>query len=269
MNKDFYLEPNKYFISITVLASFLVALPILSIFLNLFSSDQGLLNFFNLSTIKIYLKTTFFLLLGVGFLVLLLGVSTAWFVTMTNFPFVKFFEWSLLLPLAFPSYIVAFTYTDLLDYSGPIQTFLRSYFEWSSYNDYYFPNLRSLGGAIIMMSLVLYPYVYLLARTAFLEQSVNTLEISKNLGKSPMQSFFDVSLPFARPAIVLGLSLALMESLNDFGTVEFFAVPTLTQGIYDLWIGSGDYASGTRLASIMFIFVFILYFMERSWKGKN
>ena len=140
----------------------------------MFSSEQDLLNFFDLSTIKIYLKTTFFLLLGVGFLVLLLGVSTAWFVTMTNFPFVKFFEWSLLLPLAFPSYIVAFTYTDLLDYSGPIQTFLRSYFEWSSYNDYYFPNLRSLGGAIIMMSLVLYPYVYLLARTAFLEQSVNT-----------------------------------------------------------------------------------------------
>ena len=268
MKKDFYLEPNKYFISITVFASFLVALPIMSIFLNLFSSDQSLLNFFNFSTIKIYLKTTFLLLVGVGFFVLLLGVSTAWFVTMTNFPFVKFFEWSLLLPLAFPSYIVAFTYTDLLDYSGPIQTFLRSYFEWNSYNDYYFPNLRSLEGAIVMMSLVLYPYVYLLARTAFLEQSVNTLEISKNLGKNPIQSFFEVSLPFARPAIVLGLSLALMESLNDFGTVEFFAVPTLTQGIYDLWIGSGDYASGTRLASIMFIFVFILYFMERSGRAK-
>ena len=189
MNKDFYLEPNKYFISTTVLAAFLVALPIMSIFLNLFSTDQNLLNFFNLSTIKIYIKTTFFLLLGVGFLVLLFGVSTAWFVTMTNFPFVRFFEWSLLLPLAFPSYIVAFTYTDLLDYSGPIQTFLRSYFEWSSCNDYYFPNLRSLEGAIIMMSLVLYPYVYLLSRTAFLEQSINTLEISKNLGKSPMQSF--------------------------------------------------------------------------------
>jgi iron(III) transport system permease protein len=160
-----------------------------------------------------------------------IGVSTAWLVTLCEFPGRRFFEPLLLLPLAAPAYILAYTYTDLLEYSGPIQSQLRSWFGWESAQDYWFPSVRSIGGAIVMLTLVLYPYVYLLARSAFLTQSSRLLEASRNLGCSPWQSFWQVALPLARPAIVAGVSLALMETLNDFGTVEFFSVPTFTTGI--------------------------------------
>ncbi|MDP6947764.1 MAG: iron ABC transporter permease [Arenicellales bacterium] len=210
-----------------------------------------------------YVETTLWLMLGVGVSVFVTGVSTAWVVTMCRFPGRKVFEWLLLLPLAIPAYVIAYAYTDFLEFAGPVQRFLRSVFGWESMQDYWFPNIRSLGGAIMMMGLVLYPYVYLLARSAFLEQSVNVLEASRTLGRGPWRTFSTVSLPAARPAIAVGVSLALMETLNDYGTVDFFAVYTMTAGLVDVWLGMGSLAGGAQIATTMLVFVVLLIMLER------
>ncbi len=183
-----------------------------------------------------YVYNTVWLFLGVGAGTLVIGVGCAWLVTMCRFPGAGVFEWALLLPFAVPAYVLAYAYTGLYEFAGPVQTWLREAFGWGRH-DYWFPEIRSLGGAIAMMSLVLYPYVYLLSRAAFLEQSVCVLEVSRTLGRGPWRSFATVALPLARPGIVAGLSLALMETLNDFGTVDYFAVDTFTTGIYRTWLG--------------------------------
>ena len=210
-----------------------------------------------------YVETTLWLMLGVGVGVFITGVSTAWLVTMCRFPGRKLFEWLLLLPLAIPAYVIAYAYTDFLEFAGPVQRSLRAAFGWESLQDYWFPNIRSLGGAILMMGLVLYPYVYLLARSAFLEQSVNVLEASRMLGRGPWRTFSTVSLPAARPAIAVGVSLALMETLNDYGTVDFFAVYTMTAGLVDVWLGMGSLAGGAQIATTMLVFVVLLIMLER------
>ncbi len=210
-----------------------------------------------------YVLNSLGLMVGVGLGVLALGVSTAWLVTLCQFPGRRLFEWALLLPLAAPSYLLAYTYTDFLEYFGPVQTLLRTVFGWQSANDYWFPNVRSLGGAIILFSLVLYPYVYMLARVAFQEQSLCTLEASRVLGCGPWRSFFTVALPLARPAIAAGTALALMETLNDFGTVEYFSLPTFTTGIYRTWFGMGERLAATQLATVSLIFIAVLIALER------
>lgn len=210
-----------------------------------------------------YITNSLGLMVGVGAGVLLLGVSTAWLVTMCRFPGQRIFEWALLLPLAAPSYLLAYTYTDFLEYFGPVQKGLRTLFGWQSANDYWFPDVRSLGGAIILFSLVLYPYVYMLARVAFQEQSLCALEASRSLGCSPWRSFFTVALPLARPAIAAGTALALMETLNDFGTVAYFSVPTFTTGIYRTWFGMGERLAATQLASVLLLFIAALILLER------
>ena len=210
-----------------------------------------------------YIANSLWLMLGVTVGVLTLGVGTAWLVTMCRFPGSRWFEWALLLPLAAPAYLLAYTYTELLDFYGPVQRILRAIFGWSSVNDYWFPNIRSLWGAIVMMSLVLYPYVYLLARVAFLEQSVCTLEASRSLGRGPWASFATIALPLARPAIAAGLALALMEALNDFGTVQHFGVNTLTTGIYRTWVGMDSKLAASQLASVLMLFIFGLIILER------
>jgi iron(III) transport system permease protein len=169
----------------------------------------------------------------------------------------------LLLPLAAPTYILAYLYTDTLEYFGPVQTFLRAVFGWQRADDYWFPNLRSLGGAMLLFSLTLYPYVYLLARVAFLEQSTATLEASRSLGCGPWRSFWSVALPLARPAIATGTALALMETLNDFGTVAYFSVPTFTTGIYRTWFGLGDRPGAVQLAAVLLLFIAALVWLEQ------
>ena len=200
---------------------------------------------------------------GVAAGVLVIGVGTAWLVTMCAFPGSCLFESALLLPLAAPAYLLAYTYTEVLDYYGPVQTLLRSLFGWQAATDYWFPNIRSLLGAIMMLILVLYPYVYLLTRVAFLEQSTCTLEASRSLGCSPWGSFFKVALPMARPAMMAGLALALMETLNDFGTVQYFGVSTFTTGIYRTWFGRGERVAAAQLAAVLMMFIFGLILFER------
>jgi iron(III) transport system permease protein len=249
-------------IGVLVIA-FLLATPIFIVLNSVFTDSGQLWQHLASTVLKDYLLNSFWLMIGVGGGVLIIGVSTAWLVTMCNFFGCRFFEWSLLLPLAAPAYLLGYTYTNMLDYFGPVQTWLRRLFGWSSLGDYWFPNVRSLWGAILMLILVLYPYVYLLARVAFLEQSVCTLEASRSLGCNPWSSFFTVALPLARPAIMAGLALVLMETLNDFGTVQYFGVNAFTTGIYNTWFGMGERVPATQLAAFLMLFIFGLIILER------
>ena len=247
----------------TVVVAVLLSLPIWVVLSSIFVDARSIWQHLASTVLGTYIGNSLGLMLGVGVGTAAIGVSTAWLVTLCSFPGRRLFESLLLLPLAAPAYILAYTYTNLLDYSGPIQTLLRTGFGWQSAQDYWFPTVRSIGGAIVMLTLVLYPYVYLLARSAFLNQSSRLLEASQNLGCSPWQGFWRVALPLARPAIVAGLSLALMETLNDFGTVEFFSVPTFTTGIYRTWFGMGERLAASQLAIVLLCFIFGLIALER------
>ncbi|MCB1744468.1 MAG: iron ABC transporter permease, partial [Gammaproteobacteria bacterium] len=190
-------------------------------------------------------------------------------VTMCRFPGRQVFEWALLTPLAMPAYVVAYVYTDLLEYAGPVQAGLRALLGYASPSDYWFPQIRTLGGAFCMLTLVLYPYVYLLSRAAFLEQSNEALEAGRSLGRGPFQVFLSVSLPIAQPAIAVGVALVLMETLNDFGTVDFFGVPTLALGLYDVWLNMGNLAGGAQIALVMLGLVLGLVWIERRSRGQR
>jgi iron(III) transport system permease protein len=254
---------SKRWMISALLTTAIVALPVLSVlFIALFPEENIWPHLIN-TTLPRYLTTTLQLMLGVGVLTLVLGLATAWAVTMCEFPGRKFFEWALLLPFAIPAYVIAYVYTSLLDYAGPVQSALRDWFGWANATEYWFPEIRTLEGAILMISLVLYPYVYLLARAAFMEQSPSLFSVSRSLGHSPLSTFFRVVLPIARPAIAVGLSLVLMETLNDFGTVDFFAVQTLTRGLFDTWMNLGNLGGAAQIATTMLIFVVILVTLER------
>jgi len=252
---------NRWGFSIVVIA-LLMSLPIIVIASFIFQPTNENWQHLVDNLLSDYVINSLLLMLGVSVGVLSMGVITAWLTSMCDFPARRFFSWALLLPLAIPAYIIAYTYTGLLDFSGPIQSQIREWFGWS-YGDYWFPEVRSIGGAISMMSLVLYPYVYMMSRAAFLEQSICVLEVSRTLGNTPLNSFFRVALPLARPAIVTGLSLALMETLADFGTVQYFGVNTFTTGIFRTWFGMGDSGTAAKLSAVLLSFVFALILLER------
>lgn len=259
-------RPDVWTIGVTAIA-LIVATPILFVLANLFADTRAIWSHLASTVLLRYITNSVWLTLGVSLGVSIVGVGTAWLVTMCRFWGDRIFEWALLLPMAAPAYILAYTYTDFLDFSGPIQTGLRHLFGWE-YGDYWFPNIRSLWGAILLLVLTLYPYVYLLARVAFLEQSVCTLEASRILGCNPWRSFATVALPLARPAIVAGLALALMETLNDFGTVQYFGVDTFTTGIYRTWFGMGERVAATQLAAVLLLFILGLILLER-WSRRR
>jgi len=248
--------------AIAIAIALLVSAPILFILSNLFADAGEIWQHLASTVLPRYLLNSFVLAVGVGICVSAIGGGTAWLTSMCRFPGRKIFTWALLLPLAAPAYVLAYTYTDFLDVTGPVQTSLRTWFAWE-YGEYWFPNIRSIGGAIALLSLTLYPYVYLLARVAFLEQSVATIEASRILGCTPWQSFFTVALPLARPAIAAGTALALMETLNDFGTVQYFGVDTFTTGIYRTWFAMGERVAATQLAALLLLFIVVLIFLER------
>tara|TARA_B100000686_G_scaffold128910_1_gene136097 strand:- start:9895 stop:11349 length:1455 start_codon:yes stop_codon:yes gene_type:complete len=198
-------------------------------------------------------------MIGVGSLSLIFGISTAWVVTRYDFPGKNIFEWALLLPAAVPAYVIAYTYTDLFEYAGPVQNSLRTIFNWEGAQDYWFPNIRSMGGAILVMSSVLYPYIYLMGRSSFLRMPISFYQTGSIYGKN---IFLTVALPLSRPAIIAGLALVLMETISDFGTVDYFAIETLTLGVFNVWLGMNSLSGASQISSVLFIIVVILLTLE-------
>lgn len=255
-------------LAVAVVVALLAALPVASVGLNLFAGGTSE-TWAHLSetVLSEYIRNSLMLCLGVGVGVAVVGVGTAWLTAMHRFPGQRFFEWALVLPLAMPAYVLAYVYTDFLQFVGPVQTSLRDTFGWQ-HGDYWFPDVRTLPGAILMFVCVLYPYVYLLARTAFIERASGMLEAARTLGMGVWKAFFFVSLPLARPAIVAGVALALMETLADYGTVAYFAVNTFTTGIYRAWFSLGDRIAAAQLAAMLLGFVLLLLMAERISRGR-
>ncbi|PIE71275.1 MAG: iron ABC transporter permease [Deltaproteobacteria bacterium] len=262
-------DASRPWIAIALLASAISALPLLTIiFLSFVPGVDGTLTHLYHTVLPGYLLTTAKLTIGVGCGVLILGTSTAWLVTAYDFPGRSLFNQLLLMPMAMPAYIIAFVYIELLDYAGPVQSLLRQRFDWRSMTDYWFPPITSLGGAIFLLSLVLYPYVFLMARTAFGEQGRRLLEVGQTLNLNPWTAFFRLILPLSRPAIVSGLLLAIMETVGDFGLVQLFSVNTFTVGIYNIWLGASNLPDAARLAtgllSLMLLFIFLEYLTRKN-----
>lgn len=258
--------PDRWSMLALVLAS-LVALPVVVVFLSLLVPNLEVWQHLVSTVLTGYVGHTLVLAAGVGIGVTVIGVGTAWLVTMCQFPGRHLFEWALLLPFAVPTYIIGYTYTDLLQYAGPVQTLLRETFGWTR-QDYWFPEIRSLGGAILVMTLVLYPYVYLLARAAFLSQSSCLLDVSRTLGRNAWRHFIEVAVPMARPAIAGGVALALMETMADFGTVQYFGISTFTTGIYRTWFALGEPVAAAQLAAMLMLFVLTMLWIERKSRSK-
>ncbi|MCL6552041.1 MAG: iron ABC transporter permease [Firmicutes bacterium] len=245
-----------------------LSLPVLTVAASLLVAAEGPWVEFVRLVLPRYVVTTVWLVLGVCAGALVIGVGTAWLVTVCRVPGQRLWQWALLLPMAVPAYLLAYTYADLLQYAGPVQTTMRAWFGWGR-GDYWFPQIRSLGGAIVVMTLAFYPYVYMLARAAFLEQSGAALEASRTLGHSPWSTFWRVALPLARPGIAAGVALVGMEVLADFGTVKHFELDTFATGIYLTWFTLGSPVGAARLAAGLMAFVLAVMSLERLSRGSR
>jgi len=251
-----------------VLTAFLVALPVLAVVLEIFKPDrEDVWAHLAETVLADYVFNSIALAVGAGLGAAFLGVGAAWVVAMHRFRGRGVLEWALLLPLAMPTYVIAYVYTDLLQFPGPVQTALRETFGWER-GDYWFPDVRSLGGAIIVFSLVFYPYVYVLARAAFLERSGSLVEAARSLGMSTGRAFFRVALPMARPAVAGGVALVVMESLAEFGAVSYFGVPTFTTGIYRAWYAFGSPVAAAQLAVALLGVVALVLLLEKLSRGR-
>ena len=244
-----------------------VSAPVVVVFAHLFLPAGDVWPHLVDTVLARYIANTLWLLLGVGLATFVIGAGAAWLCAMCRFPGRAIFQWALLLPLALPAWAIAYAYAGMFEYAGPVQSALREAFGWSR-RDYWFPDIRSLGGAIMVLSLALYPYVYLLARAAFLDQSVCALEIGRTLGRGAWRGFAGVALPLARPALAGGVALALMEALSDFGTVDYYGVDTFATGIYRTWFALGDAGAAAQLSAVLLIFVFAVLAAER-WQRRH
>jgi iron(III) transport system permease protein len=250
---------------LVVLVAALVALPILAIFVLAMSGSAGSWPA-NLPRLTL---NSVFLCVGAGVMSLLLGTPLAWLVTFHEFPGRRTLKWMALLPLALPGYIISFLYVELLTYAGPVQHVLRTTFGWQSPQDYWFPEIRSIGGAAIVMAFALYPYVYIAALVAFMRQPTNQIYAARTLGRTPFSTFVEIILPQARPALFVGVLLVIMECLNDIGAATFFGVGTLTTAIYNTWLEQGDLPAAAQLASILILFMAFLVYLETVAKARE
>jgi iron(III) transport system permease protein len=257
------------FVTVALLCAALVALPVLGVFGSFMSADGSLDTLAHLSTTVIpgAALETGLLVLMVMAGVVLLGTTSAWLVAAHEFPGRSVFEWALLLPLAMPGYIVAYAYTDFLQFSGPLQSLLRDTFNWQR-TDYWFPEIRSLPGAAFVFTVVLYPYVYLLARTAFLARTASMIDAARSLGLTPWQTWLRVNLPLARPAVAAGALLALMETLADYGAAAYFGLQTFTTAIYRAWYALGDRLAASQLAAVLLVVVLVVMALEVRMRGR-
>ena len=250
---------------IPVIVAILVLIPVGTVMLSFLSPAGEIWQHLVETTLSRLLLNSFWLALGVATCSAVLGVSLAWFTAVYDFPGRKIFSWGLLLPLAFPAYVLAFVTLGLFDFTGPVQTSLRS---WFGTEPFWFPNIRSRMGVIIVMTLAFYPYVYLLARNAFLTQGKRSLEAAQSLGLNSAQGFFKVALPMARPWIASGVMLVLMETLADFGTVAVFNYDTFTTAIYKAWFSMFSLSAASQLASLLIIIIFVLIVIEQKFRSR-
>ncbi len=246
----------------------LLVLPILAIFYTAIGETDEVFSHLLSTVMPTYAYNTVVLVVGVMALTLLLGIPSAWLMAMCRLPSEKWLQWALVLPLAMPGYIIGYIFTDWFDFAGPIQIFLRDITGWGP-GEYWFPDIRTLAGATVVLALVLYPYVYLLCRAAFMEQNVSLLQSARLLKCSPWESFRRISLPLVRPSIAVGLSLVAMETIGDFGTVSYFAVNTLTTAVYDTWLGYSNLNAAAKISAIMLLIVILLLSAERYSRRKQ
>ncbi len=250
----------------TLLLLAILAAPVVAVFSFVGADTQGLWAHLANTVLATYVVNTTLLVLGVVLIAAVTGAGTAWLVTMYAFPGRRVFEFALMLPLAMPAYILAYAYTDLLQVTGPVQGALREATGWGV-RDYWFPEIRSLGGAVFVLAAALYPYVYIVTRASFLEQSGSAVDVARTLGLSRAAAFWRVALPMARPALVAGATLVAMETLADFGAVKYFDQETFTTGIYRAWFAYGNAAAAGQLASILLLAVFAVVTFEQLSRG--
>ncbi|PCJ33051.1 MAG: iron ABC transporter permease [Gammaproteobacteria bacterium] len=263
------ISPNNWVLSSWVVSIFLI-LPVIAIAVQSLAVDTALFDHLWATVLTDYIINTVQLVFLVLVFSALFALPSAWFIAMCEFKGRKQFQWLLMLPLAMPAYVVAYIYTDLLDFAGPIQRAMRAVFQANTaVGEYWFFEVRNIYGAALMLSLVLYPYLYLIARTAFLEQGASLFQVSRTLGLSPWQSIKRISLPLCRPAIVVGLIFIGAEALGDFATVHYFAVNTLTTAVYDSWLGHGSLSAAAKISMLMLISVVGLLSLERWQRGKQ
>ena len=249
---------DRWLVGVVLLCGLFFA-PVLALVITASGDSGGLWTHLLDTVLGTYVFNTLILMVGVGVLAIGFGVSTAWVVGRYDFAGKKVLEWALLLPAAIPAYIIAYTYTDFFEYAGFVQSGMRSIFGWQTAQDYWFPEIRSLGGAILVMASVLYPYVYMVTRVAFRLTPASLFEIALVHNKS---QFWTVGLPLARPAIMAGLALVLMEVVSDFGTVEYFAIPTITLGIFNVWLGMNNIVAAAQISLVGFVFIVSLLGLE-------
>jgi len=246
----------------------LVLLPIVSVGWMALHPAQNIWPHLVATTLPRYLENTLILMLGVAVLAASVGTGAAWLVTMYRFPGDRWLEWLLLLPLAIPAYVGAYALVDFLEYAGPVQSGLRALFGWQSARDYWFPEIRSRGAAVLVLSAAMYPYVYLLTRAAFREQSGGVYEVAQALGAGPVGRFLRLGLPLARPAIAAGAAIVMMETVNDFGVVDYFAVQTLTTGIFSVWLDGGNRGGAAQIAVVVLVLILVLVSLEKLSRRK-
>ncbi|MEL0165340.1 MAG: iron ABC transporter permease [Alphaproteobacteria bacterium] len=249
---------DKWSAATVILCCFLLG-PVAALLLAAFGDSGGLWGHLVDTVLATYVTNTLLLMGGVGSVAMVFGVSSAWVISRYDFAGRDMLEWMLLLPAAIPAYIIAYCYTDFFEYAGPVQSALRAAFGWQSPRDYFFPEIRSVGGAVLVMASVLYPYIYMVTRIAFRLTPASLFEIALVHNKS---QFWHVGLPLARPAIVAGLALVMMEVVSDFGTVEYFAVQTITLGIFNVWLGMNNLVAAAQISSVGFLFILGLLGLE-------
>ena len=256
------LRPDGWTLAALVIAALVLA-PVVSVLWIAFHPTENIWPHLAATVLPRYVKTTLLLMAGVAVLTAAIGTGAAWIVGMYDFPGRRWLVPALMFPLAIPAYVGAYALVDVMDYAGPVQSALRAAFGWQSARDYRFPEIRSLWAAVLVISAALYPYVYILARAAFAEQSGATYEVARALGQGPWGLFRRVGLPLARPAIAAGVALALMETVADYGTVHHFGVQTLTTGIFTTWLDGGNAGGAAQIAGVILTLIFLLVALER------
>ena len=260
--RGFSLSVDPWSAGAAVIAA-LVLMPIVAVIWMALNPDENIWPHLIATTLPRYVTNSAILMISVGGLSAAVGAGAAWLVTMYRFPLSRWLEWLLLMPLAIPAYVGAYALVDFLEYAGPVQTAMRGVFGWQSARDYWFPEIRSRGAAVLVLTAALYPYVYLLSRAAFREQSGSMIEVARALGAGHVRRFFAVGLPLARPAIAAGAAIAMMETVNDFGVVDFFAVQTLTTGIFSVWLESGNAGGAAQIATVILTLILVLMALEK------